>query len=85
MFGGSTIFAWIRLRSGSVWPAALLHGFWNYFIQKFYPAITATTEAGAAMVGEFGWFTVVLSIALGLLFWHFRYMLPTMPRPEGGL
>jgi len=85
MFGGSTIFAWIRLRSGSVWPAALLHGFWNYFIQIFYPAITATTEAGGAMIGEFGWYTVVLSLVLGLVFWHLRYLLPTMPRPEGGL
>ncbi len=85
MVGGSTIFAWIRLRSGSVWPAAILHGFWNYFIQQFYPAITATTEAGAAMVGEFGWYTVLISIILGLLFWHLRYMLPTMPKPEGGL
>jgi hypothetical protein len=42
-------------------------------------------RAGAAMVGEFGWFTVIISIALGLLFWHLRYMLPKMPRPEGGL
>jgi membrane protease YdiL (CAAX protease family) len=85
MVGGSTIFAWIRLRSGSVWPAAILHGFWNYFIQQFYPAITATTEAGAAMVGEFGWYTVLISIILGLLFWHLRSMLPAMPKPEGGL
>lgn len=85
IFGGSTIFAWIRLRSGSIWPAALLHGFWNYAIQKFYPAMTATTDAGGAMLGEFGWFCILISIVLGLLFWHLRYMLPAMPRPEGGL
>ena len=85
IFGGSTIFAWIRLRSGSVWPAALLHGFWNYFIQTFYPAITATTEAGAAMLGEFGWFCVLISVVLGLLFWNLRNLLPKMPKPEGGL
>lgn len=85
LIGGSTIFAWIRLRSGSVWPAAILHGFWNYCIQTFYPAITMATESGGAMVGEFGWFTVLISIVLGLLFWHFRNRLPTMPKPEGGL
>ncbi|MDP3563605.1 MAG: type II CAAX endopeptidase family protein [Methanoregula sp.] len=85
MIGGSTLFAWIRLRSGSVWTAALLHGFWNYFIQTFYPAITATTNAGSAMLGEFGWFALLVSIVIGLLFWHLRYMLPAMPRPEGGL
>lgn len=85
LFGGSTIFAWIRLRSGSVWPAALLHGFWNYCIQQFYPAITATTEAGGAMIGEFGWFTMLLSIILGVVFWYLRYQLPQTPNREGGL
>jgi uncharacterized protein len=85
MMGGSTLFAWIRLRSGSIWTAALLHGFWNYFIQTFYPVITATTGAGNAMLGEFGWFALLVSIVIGLLFWHLRYMLPAMPKPEGGL
>ncbi|MBN1165848.1 MAG: CPBP family intramembrane metalloprotease [Methanospirillaceae archaeon] len=85
MIGVSTLFAWIRLRSGSVWPATLLHGFDNYFVQEFYPAITATTEAGGAMLGEFGWYMVLISIVIGLLFWYLRYMLPKMPRPEGGL
>ena len=85
MIGGSTLFAWIRLRSGSIWPAVLLHGFDNYFVQTFYPAITATTEAGGAMLGEFGWCVVFISIVIGLLFWYLRYMLPKMPKPDGGL
>ena len=85
MIGGSTLFAWIRLRSGSIFTAALLHGFWNYSIEKFYPAITATTSAGSAMLGEFGWYALLISIVIGLLFWHLRYMLPGMPKPEGGL
>lgn len=85
MIGGSTLFAWIRLRSGSIWPAALLHGFWNYFLQEFYPRMTATTKAGEAMLGEFGWYVVLISIVIGLLFWHLRDRLPNLPRPEGGL
>ena len=72
-------------RSGSIFTAALLHGFWNYSIEKFYPAITATTAAGSAMLGEFGWYALLISIVIGLLFWHLRYMLPAMPKPEGGL
>ncbi len=85
MIGGSTLFAWIRLRSGSIWPAVLLHGFDNYFTQEFYPVLTATTVAGGAMLGEFGWYVVLISIVLGLVFWYLRYMLPKMPKPEGGL
>ncbi|MDD5144068.1 hypothetical protein [Methanoregula sp.] len=75
----------LRLRSGSIWTASLLHGFWNYFIQQFYPAFTATTGAGSAMLGEFGWCVLLISIVIGLLCWHLRYMLPKMPKPEGGL
>ena len=85
MIGGSTLFAWIRLRSGSIWPPVILHGVDNYFVQKFFPAITATTEAGDAMLGEFGWYVVLISIVIGLIFWYLRYMLPKMPKPEGGL
>jgi len=85
MIGGSTLFAWIRLRSGSIWPAVILHGVDNYFIQNFFPVLTATTAAGGAMLGEFGWLSVLVSIVIGLLFWHLRYMLPKMPKPEGGL
>lgn len=85
MIGGSTLFAWIRLRSGSIWPAVILHGVDNYFIQHFFPLLTATTVAGGAILGEFGWFSVLVSVVIGLTCWHFRYLLPKMPKPEGGL
>jgi uncharacterized protein len=85
MIGGSTLFAWIRLRSGSIWPAAILHGFENYFIQNFFPVLTAVTVAGGAMLGEFGWLSVLMSVVIGLICWHLRYMLPALPKPEGGL
>jgi len=71
--------AWLRLASGSVWVAVLFHGFWNYFIQQFYPALTAKTDSGEMMLGEFGWFVTVFYVALALVFWHFRDRLPKMP------
>jgi membrane protease YdiL (CAAX protease family) len=85
MIGGSTLFAWIRLRAGSIWPAVLLHGADNYFTQVFYPGLTATTAAGGGMLGEFGWYVVLISIVIGLVCWHLRFMLPKMPVPGGGL
>jgi membrane protease YdiL (CAAX protease family) len=85
MIGGSTLFAWIRLRSGSIWPPVLLHALDNFFTQEFYPVLTATTAAGGAMLGEFGWYVVLISIVIGLVCWYFRYLLPKMPRPGGGL
>jgi membrane protease YdiL (CAAX protease family) len=66
--GAAFILAWLRLRSGSIWPAVLFHGFWNYFIQQFYPAITIVTRAGQAILGEFGWLGVLVYIVLAILF-----------------
>lgn len=56
----------LRLRSGSVWPAALLHGAWNGIIQVGFDR--AATGAGATFwVGEEGIFVAVVSLAIGLL------------------
>ena len=79
VMGAGLILAWLRLVSGSVWVAVLFHGFWNYFIQQFYPALTTTTDAGQAMLGEFGWFVAVFYLALALVFWVYRDQLPKLP------
>ncbi|MEN6611803.1 MAG: CPBP family intramembrane glutamic endopeptidase [Methanoregulaceae archaeon] len=79
VMGAGVVLAWLRLMSGSVWPAVLFHGFWNYFIQSFYPALTVTTDAGQAMLGEFGWFCAAAYVILALVFWHFRDRLPKLP------
>jgi len=79
VMGAGLILAWLRIMSGSVWVAILFHGFWNYFIQVFYPALTVTTPDGTLMLGEFGWFVAVFYVALALVFWHFRDRLPELP------
>ena len=76
VMGAGLILAWLRLKSGSLWPAVLFHGFWNFFIQQFYPSLTVTTAEGNMMLGEFGWFVAVVYILLALVFWHFRDRLP---------
>ena len=56
----------LRLRSGSVWPAALLHGAWNGIIQVGFDR--AATGSGATFwVGEEGIFVAVVSLSIGLL------------------
>ncbi|MDD1719653.1 MAG: CPBP family intramembrane metalloprotease [Methanoregulaceae archaeon] len=82
VMGAGVVLAWLRLASGSVWTAILFHGFWNYFIQQFYPALTITTPAGDAMLGEFGWFVTLAYVVLALVFWYFRDRLPGIPDQE---
>jgi membrane protease YdiL (CAAX protease family) len=55
----------LRLRSGSVWPAALLHGAWNGIIQLgFDPA--STGPGATTWVGESGILVAVISLAIGV-------------------
>jgi membrane protease YdiL (CAAX protease family) len=55
----------LRLRSGSVWPAALLHGAWNGIIQiGFDPA--STGPGATTWVGESGILVAVISLAIGV-------------------
>lgn len=79
VIGAGVILAWLRLKSGSVFTAILFYGFWNYFIQSFYPALTIQTEASEFMLGEFGWACPVFYIILAFIFWHFRGLLPKNP------
>jgi len=64
VMGAGLILAWLRLAAGSVWVSVLFHGFWNYFIQQFYPALTVTNGAGEMMLGESGWFVAVFYMVL---------------------
>ena len=70
--GCGIILAWLRLESGSVWTGVLFHGFWNYFIQGFYPAITVNTPTTLLITGEFGLVAPLLYILAVALMWKYR-------------
>ena len=54
VFSGGAIFAASRLRSGSVWPAAILHGSHNLFIQGVFTPMTRDTGYTRWIIDEFG-------------------------------
>jgi len=49
-----TLAAWLRLKSGSFWPAALLHACHNAVIQWVLDPMTVETGRSAWFAGEFG-------------------------------
>jgi membrane protease YdiL (CAAX protease family) len=59
----SFVFAWIRLASGSVWPAAILHASHNLWIQSVFDPLTADTGRTAWVIGEFGAALAVVCVA----------------------
>jgi membrane protease YdiL (CAAX protease family) len=69
-------FAWLRLRSGSVWPAAILHASHNLFVQGFFDRVTVDTGPTRWLTSEFG---AALALTVGVtawLFWRRRDALP---------
>jgi membrane protease YdiL (CAAX protease family) len=69
----SFAFAWLRLRSGSVWPAAILHGSHNLFIQVWLTPITAPSgRITPYAIDEFGFMLPLVCIVMAIVFWRVR-------------
>lgn len=64
----SFIAAWLRLRSGSVWTAVILHASHNLFIQQIFDPLTRDRGITRYVTTEFG---VGLALAYSLLAWYF--------------
>lgn len=58
--------AWVRLKSGSVWPAVLAHASHNLFIQSIFDPMTRHTPMTGYVLGEFG---AGLALALTVVAW----------------
>jgi uncharacterized protein len=72
VLGISFLFAWMRLRSGSLWTGVLLHGSHNAFIQSFFDPITGDTGMTRYIIGEFGAGLTITAILVGAYFWSRR-------------
>ena len=73
---GSVIYAWMRLKSGSLWTGVLLHASHNLFIQSFFDPLTTDTGRTPYVIGEFGAGLAVVSLIFAIYFWNRRNELP---------
>lgn len=69
----AVILAWLRMKSNSIWPAAVLHATHNGVIQMFFDRITYNTGHTSYFTGEFG---IALVPILILLAWYFYHRSP---------
>jgi membrane protease YdiL (CAAX protease family) len=66
----SAMMAWLRLKSGSLWPAALAHAAHNAFILDLFGPAMIPGRLTPWLVAEFGAITPVAALAVvGLLLW----------------
>jgi membrane protease YdiL (CAAX protease family) len=74
---GSFAFAWMRLKSGSLWTGAILHGSHNLYIQAIFSPLTRNTGKTAWYIDEFGAILPLVAIAVAFYFWSRRRELPS--------
>jgi membrane protease YdiL (CAAX protease family) len=72
----SFVFAWMRLKSGSLWTGAILHGSHNLYIQGIFTPLTRNTGKTAWFIDEFGCVLPLVAMAFAIYFWSKRGELP---------
>src|SRR3984885_14010156 len=68
----SYILGWLRLKSGSLWTAAILHASHNLFIQAIFDRMTAPVGRALYVTTEFGAGLALTAGAFAVYFWTRR-------------
>lgn len=74
--------SWIRLRSGSLWTAAIFHGSHNLYIQAVYDRVTVNTGITPYIIGEFGAGLAIMGLIVAYVFWRKRSAVLAPKGPE---
>ena len=78
----SFIFAYMRLKSGSLWSAALLHASHNLYVQSIFTPLTHKSCNIAWFFDEFGVVLPIVTIVFAIFFWSRRGQLKAfVPQP----
>ena len=70
------MFAWFTIKSGSMWPAVILHGAGNFFIQSVFDHLMVESNSTKYLTGEFGIIGLIIVIITAYIFWRMRSQLP---------
>jgi membrane protease YdiL (CAAX protease family) len=68
ILGLSALTAWLRLKSGTIWPAVIWHGLHNLLIQAVFLPMTVDNEISEFIVDDFGIGVMITGVALAILF-----------------
>jgi len=64
VLSSAVVSAWLRMKSGSIWPVTIMHATHNGVIQAFFDRITKDTGHTHYFSGEFGFALALLFVAL---------------------
>lgn len=69
IMGTAFIMGWLRLKSGSLWPCAILHASHNLLIQGIFDRLTAPIGRALYITTEFGVGMVLTTAGVALYLW----------------
>jgi membrane protease YdiL (CAAX protease family) len=72
----SFVMGWVRLKSSSLWPCAMMHASHNLFLQAIFDEMTAPAGRALYITTEFGCGLVLTIGATAVYFWTRRGELP---------
>jgi uncharacterized protein len=61
--------AWLRLETGSLWPAVFLHASHNLWMQSIFTPLTTNNEYTKWVAGDLGLALVVVAAVVAVTFW----------------
>lgn len=82
VIGISFLFAWMRLKSRSVWTGMFLHASHNIFIQSFFDPLTRPGLATKYLTTEFGAGLAIMAVIIAVIFYEKRGELPQTSAPQ---
>jgi len=78
----SFVFAWLRLKSGSLWTGAILHASHNLYVQAIFTPLTTNRGKTAWFIDEFGAVLPLTAVAFAVYFWTRRREVETVSDSE---
>jgi CAAX protease family protein len=72
--------AWLRLRSGSLWPVVIAHATFNLYVQSVFEPLTRDTGITEYVTDEFGVAFVLTGTVIAYVCWRLRHRLPESTR-----
>jgi membrane protease YdiL (CAAX protease family) len=69
VLGMAILTAWLRIRSGSLWPSVVWHGAQNLFVQQIFLSMTLDTGLTDYIVYDFGIGLTIAFLIIGIISW----------------
>jgi uncharacterized protein len=72
VLGVSFVFSWLRVKSGSLWTAMIVHAVHNLFVQGYLDVVTIDTGITKYITGEFGVALAISAALIGFFLWKYQ-------------